>query len=112
MYLRNDYLNRELFVTPHARDRWQERGGGSFESLAARLRKALPFGAQVGYGPVLLEHDGLVFAVSLDKTVTTVMTKEQATANVQAICKPHSPQAMRYINRKRKRHEKRRTDEE
>ena len=109
MYLPNDYLKRDLFVTPHARNRFFDRGGDSYRSLAERLKRALPFGAQLGGDCCLLEDGGLVFAVRQNR-VTTVMTKEQATANVQAICKDHSRRVMRHLNGKKKWRERRQAE--
>lgn len=87
MNVRNDHLRQTLFVTPHAHARWAERGGGD---LRDSLRRALPFGGQIGDDALLLEFNGLVFSVKFDDqggTVTTVLTRQQATANLQANCK-------------------------
>lgn len=75
----------ELHVTQHALSRFSERMDGNFH---ARLKAAVPFGAQRG-DDLLLRDDDAVFTVAREqetgrRVVTTVLTLDQAVANMQA----------------------------
>lgn len=84
--LRNDMLGKSFHVTNHAIDRWNERG--TSDDMSAVFRRALPFGVQKG--PCLMLMDGeVVFVTSCSenggRAITTVLTREQAMANMQRI---------------------------
>lgn len=67
-------------VSSHAIERWTERFGGCMEES---LSRAVPFGAQRGTDK-LLRDGSAVFVVSKDGYVKTVLTIDQAYANMQS----------------------------
>lgn len=69
-----------LTISYHARKRWAERFKGRMEDSLAR---AVPFGAQRG-SDSLLRSDNAVFVVSRDGVVKTVLSLNQAYANMQS----------------------------
>lgn len=70
-------------ITPHARERFVERFATA--DIASELANAIPFGAQLGdRDQLMLSPCGAVFAVR-DQRVVTVLTKQQALANMQSI---------------------------
>lgn len=75
-------------VSEHAIERYYERGGTN--PIDDELSKALPFGAGFGSGFMLMLPCGLVAAGKIWvedgdrlKRITTVLTLEQATVNIQ-----------------------------
>jgi hypothetical protein len=70
-------------VTHHASERWEERFGG--EDMGRAMRRALPFGAQLGKQQYFLDTEtDAVFVVALEKqSITTVLSKMMAIANMQ-----------------------------
>lgn len=76
-------MDTAYYITPHARDRWEERCG--LEGLQESLAVAVPFGAQYSGSAYLLDPARqMVFVVADGRTVTTILTREQAVANMQA----------------------------
>lgn len=82
MTIQNQHVGKML-VGPHAQERWRERSAK--ESLKDSLERAIPFGGQ--YGDNLLLIDGeIVFACEKYGRaffVKTVLTKDQAVANME-----------------------------
>lgn len=81
------------FITPHARDRFEERFGGNIQEAIGR---AVPFGAQRGSSLYLFDPETkAVFAIKGNplhgSAVVTTLTKEMATENIRrmAVGKDH-----------------------
>lgn len=74
--------------TAHAVQRYCERFGGDTEQMKQAFQDSVPFGGQMGNAKLMLSSNGAVFVVDIDRHgeryIRTVLTKEQATANVQA----------------------------
>jgi hypothetical protein len=70
---------KNIAVTKHARERWDERFPG--RDLDSELNASLPFGAQKGDSTVLLNGDA-AFVVAKGALVTC-LTKDMAIANMQ-----------------------------
>ncbi len=85
MRYRNRYLNADLFVSPHAADRFTERCSGNIEET---VLEAVPFGAAwVGNKKTMFIHGDNVLGVSKQNggyTVLTFLTKEMAIGSMQA----------------------------
>lgn len=84
MNVDNDHVG-VLILTTHAVERWAERGACD-ETLVDVLKRAMPFGGQFG-DSMLLADGEIVFATKTngfgDRVVVTVLTKDQAIANMQ-----------------------------
>jgi hypothetical protein len=90
--VQNDHVG-VVIVTTHARERFAERADIG-ESLEAILKRAMPFGGQAGDGILLADGD-VVFATNKSwrgRVVTTVLTMDQAIANMEMVSghRPHS----------------------
>ena len=70
----------KTFITGHAKDRWAERFPDY--DIEAELAQAIPFGGQRHGDSSLLSPCEAVFIVTRDKVVRTVLTREQAMANM------------------------------
>lgn len=76
------------FITPHARDCFEERFGGNIQEAIGR---AVPFGAQRGSSLYLFDPETrAVFAIS-GNAIATVLTRDMATENIRrmAVGKDH-----------------------
>lgn len=74
-------------ITDHARERYAERFPDC-GTIEWQLGQARPWGAQFGYDSFLLSPDGVVFAMTNGRdgpVIKTVLTKEQATANMEMV---------------------------
>lgn len=77
----NSHIGKML-VSPHAQERWRERSSGR---LVESLQRAIPFGGQYGDNLLLIDGD-IVFACEKygrAHLVKTVLTKDQAVANME-----------------------------
>lgn len=78
--VRNTHFDKILRVSLHAIDRWMQRSSGDIRESLAR---AIPFGGQYKSAMMLIDGD-IVFVLQQQKwTVTTVLTKDQAIANIE-----------------------------
>lgn len=76
------------FITPHARDRFEERFGGNIQEAIGR---AVPFGAQRGSSLYLFDPETkAVFAIR-GNAIAIVLTRDMATENIRrmAVGKDH-----------------------
>lgn len=85
MWVSNDFLKELMFVTPHAIERFAERGGEG--EIRSAISKSLPFGIQKADALLLLDND-TVFVTKkpgLRRVVVTCLTKSYAVANMQTL---------------------------
>lgn len=97
---KNNHFDRILNVTLHAMDRWMQRSKGDIREAIAR---AIPFGGQCGSATMLID-DEIVFVLERKKwTITTVLTKDQAIANIDMMSggrrdpKPERPERQQFV---------------
>ena len=82
---------RRVIFDAHAMDRWGERARDMHQTMEDALAESIPYGAQYGNNAMFLnEQQNVVFVIrySPEKNrpvVCTVLTREQAQANVENI---------------------------